>query len=70
MKELDEERERRWKAEQATRKLVNTVKEMQEKSLFHFSHFHSNSDFLKSVVVIAKQYGCIDNKCSTEKFMC
>ena len=34
MKELDEERERRWKAEQATRRLVNTVKEMQEKRWF------------------------------------
>ena len=32
MQELEEERERRWKAEQAARKLVDTVKEMQEKS--------------------------------------
>ena len=36
LQELDDERERRWKAEQATRRLINTVKDMQEKgtSLF------------------------------------
>eukprot|EP00794_Sanderia_malayensis_P018762 gene18762-20653_t len=31
MQELEEERERRWKAEQAARKLVDTVKELQDK---------------------------------------
>ncbi|KAL5022406.1 hypothetical protein ScPMuIL_001561 [Solemya velum] len=45
MRELEEERERRWKAEQATRKLVNHVKELQTK--------HKNEDQLRDTVIEA-----------------
>ena len=36
IQELDSERERRWKAEQAARRMVDAVKEMQIKGLVWF----------------------------------
>ena len=39
MNELDCERERRWKSEQATRKLLDTIKALQERCAFFLSRY-------------------------------
>ena len=36
MKELEQERERRWKAEQASKKLVNHIKELSTKGWIYW----------------------------------
>ena len=39
MSELETERERRWKSEQATKKLVDHVKQLQSKGKFYETYF-------------------------------
>ena len=45
MSELESERERRWKSEQATKKLVEHVQQLQSKGKFYLSRECERLDF-------------------------
>ncbi|XP_065065205.1 leucine-rich repeat and coiled-coil domain-containing protein 1-like isoform X2 [Rhopilema esculentum] len=67
LQELDEERERRWKAEQAARRLINTVKDMQEKVAEERKYAEtaiSTSAKLKSALALEK-----DERTKCEKLL-